>query len=277
MKKRWVFALMVIILLPAAMLCRLWQRRTAFEESGLLTPGMPATYCLLALAALAVVGFFLLGRWTAKDAAFESYLSAFALPQKGLFAVYLAAGAFLVAAGVLGVRERQLGLTDQLGRYILSVALLPGGLGIALVGWLNTQRREAAGRLAWPLLIPGVCGCLWLIAAYQSNTGNPNAMAYAPYLLGALCASICCYAIAAFSFEKPMPLLTVWTGGMALVALAVSLVDGADSVEKLTALGYLFYLAAQLKCLLTRRDDPADLERWTPPVEETEIEVDSHE
>lgn len=277
MKKRWVFALMAVILLPAAMLCRLWQRRTAFEESGLLTPGMPATYCLLALAGLTAVGFFLLGRGTAKGGEFGSYLAAFSLPHKGLFAVYLAAGAFLVAAGALGIRERQLGLSEQLSRYILSVALIPGGLGMALVGWLNAQRREAAGRLAWPLLIPGACGCLWLIAAYQSNTGDPNAMAYAPYLLGALCASVCCYGVAAFSFEKPMPLLTVWTGGMALAALAVSLADGADSAEKLTALGYLFYLAAQLLCLLTRRDDPADLERWTPPAEETEIEVENHE
>ncbi len=277
MKKRWVFALMVVVLLPAAMACRLWQRNTAFEDSGLLTPGMPATYCLLALAVLAAVGFFLLGRWAAKGAELGSYLAAFSLPHRGIFAVYLVAGAFLVAAGVLGIREHRLGLDDQLSRYILSIALLPGGLGMALVGWLNTQRREAAGRLAWPLLIPGVCSCLWLIAAYQSNTSNPNAMAYAPYLLGALCAAVCCYAFAAFSFEKPMPLLAVWMGGMALVALSVGLVDGTDSVKQLVALGYLFYLAAQLKCLLTRCDDPAPLERWTPPAEETEIEVENHE
>lgn len=277
MKKRWVFALTVVALLPAGVLCRVWQRTAAFEESGLLTPGHPSTACLLAVLVLAAVGFLALGRWCAKGETPLGYLASFALPQRGLLAVYVAAGALLVAAGALGLwrwsQREELGLSQ----IILSAGLLPTGVSLGLVGWLNGQREEAKGRFAWPLLLPGYCGCLWLIVIYQARATEPTVMGYAFAFLGAACAVICCYAIAAFSFERPMPVLTVWLGGVALVALSVSLVDAAwagDSFEQLVSAGYLFYLAAQLKCLLKRRDDPARLEAWTPPQEDKTQDVD---
>lgn len=275
MKKRWAYGLFLAVTLAGAVACRTWQRTAAWEAGGLLTPGHPATYCLLAVVAAAAVGFFALGRFVAKGRSFASYLDAFSLPQKGLLAVYVLAGALMVAGGVVGLMQwsQHVGLT--LSEKVLCLALLPGGVGTALVGWVNAQGREAKGRFAWPLLLPAYAGCLWLIAVYQARATEPNVMGYAFTFLGAICAVLCCYTVSAFSFEKPMPMLTVWLSGVAMTALGASLVDdvkAGDTVQSLVTLGYLFYLAGQTKCLLTRADRPAELERWTPP-QETQEEV----
>lgn len=303
LKKRWIWALLLAVALAGAALSRLWQRGSAWEEGGLVTPGHPATYTLLAVLAAAAVGFFLLGRWTAGARRFESYLDAFSLPCRGLLAVYVLAGALMVAGGVLGLmeltrqgaapRQRAAGLALLPGGidavvvgWINNLALLFGGMGAALVGWVNSRREEAKGRFSWPLLLPGYAGCLWLIAIYQDRATEPNVLGYVFVLLGALCAVSCCYTQAAFSFEKPMPTLTVWLGGMALTALGVELVDAlltGDAAQGLVSLGYMLYLAGQSWCLLTRADRPADLARWTPPEdgtgqrEETQEEVERHE
>lgn len=291
MKKRWAYGLLLAVTLAGAVACRVWQRGSAWEEGGLLTPGHPSTYCLLALSAVAAVGFLLLGRWTAKGGSFESYLAAFSLPGKGLLAVYVLAGALMVAGGVVGLTQWAQGAELTVSEKAMSLALLPGGAGAALVGWVNGQQEEARGRFAWPLLLPAYAGCLWLIAVYQARATEPNVMGYAFTFLGALCAVIFCYAASAFSFEKPMPALTVWLSGVALTALGVSLVDDlecGDTVQSLVTLGYMLYLAVQTACLLTRADRPAQLERWTPPeepeaaedetkTEETREEVEEHE
>lgn len=288
MKKQWTFPLALAALMLAAGALRFWQRRTAFEwDTGLLIPGMPATGCLTALAVLAAAVLGLLAWKTAKDREFRSYLDAFACPAKVAWPVYILAGAMLVAAGAMGLHERAIGLSGQVSQLILSVGLLPAGAGVGLVGWLNSQTEEGKGRFAWPLLLPGYCGCLWLICAYQTHTGNPNEMEYLFYFLGMVCAVVCCYLMAAFSFEKPMARACLWTGGMALVLLATAMVDqlflqGDETGSRMTQyviLGYMLYVAAQLTCLLRRTDHPAQLEPWVAPeeTENEENEVTEHE
>lgn len=281
MKKRWVYGLFLAVTLLGSVACRLWQRGAAWEEGGLLTPGHPSTYFLLVLTALAAVGFFLLGRFAAKGRSFESYLDAFALPHKALLALYVLSGALMVAGGVAGLMQWSQNVELTLSEKALSFALLPGGVGTAMVGWVNAQSQEAKGRFAWPLLLPAYAGCLWLIATYQHRATEPTVMGYVFAFLGGLCAVAFCAAAAAFSFEKPMPVFTLWLGGLALTALGVSLVDAieeGDAVQTLVTLGYMLYLTAQSKCLLTRADTPADLERWTPPeTEDAENEVTDHE
>lgn len=303
MKKSVVFGLSAAALMAAAIACRLWQRGAAFEpDTGLLAPGHPATWCLLAVLAAAVVGFGALSVWSMKNVAFDSYLTAFSLPRQWLAAVYVLAGALLVAGGVLGL-WRDPGEEVSVSRTILSVVLFPAGVGVGLVGWLNGRREEARGRFAWPLLLPAYCGCVWLIALYQARATQPTAMAYAPALFGAVCAVIGCCAVAAFSFEKPMGRQVIWLSGVALVALSVEVADSlvalraaaADGLlaepaawsartvwgQLLVCLGYMLYLAAQTKCLMIRQDAPAQLERWTPPAEDetqdVENEVSDHE
>ena len=281
MKPRRAVGLSLTAAVVAAAGLRYWQRATAFEpDTGLLTPGAAPTWCLLALFAASAVAFALLGRWVAKGVEWRSYLASFALPHRVMLAVYLLAGGLLVGAGLMGIREHQMYWNEQLSRYVLSIALLPTGLDLALVGWLNAQRQEAQGRFAWPLLVPGWCGCVWLIAAYQAHTAQPNAWAYAPYFLGAVCAVTACYAIASFSFERPRPAWCLWLCAAALVLLATAVVDalmGADRYCLLLCLGFMLYLAAQMKCLLCRAEVKADLELWEALSAEEEEEVESEE
>ncbi len=278
MKKRLAFALSLTAAVVGAAALRYWQRAAAFEpDTGLLTPGAAPTWCLAALFAAAAVAFALLGRWVAKGARWRSYLASFALPHRAMLAVYLLAGGALVGAGLLGIRERQMYLNDQLSRYIFSIALLPTGLDLALVGWLNAQRQEAQGRFAWPLLAPGWSGCVWLIAAYQAHTAQPNTWAYAPYFLGAVCAVTACYAMASFSFERPRPAWCLWLCAMGLTLLATTVVDAwvtGDRYLLLVCLGFMLYLAAQAKCLLYRGGRPAELEPWEAPAEEEDVETE---
>lgn len=288
MKKQWTFPLALAALMLVAGMLRFWQRDTAFErDTGLLIPGMPATVCLTAFVVLGAAVLGLLAWRTVKGRTFRSYLDGFACPAKVAWPVYILAGAMLVAAGAMGLHERAMGLSGQVSRLILSVGLFPAGVGVGLVGWLNSQTEEGKGRFAWPLLLPGYCGCLWLICAYQTHTGNPNEMEYLFYFLGMVCAVVCCYLMAAFSFEKPMALACLWTGSAALVLLATALVDqlflqGDEPGSRMTQyviLGYMLYVAAQLVCLWRRSGDPAQLELWEAPeeTENEENEVTEHE
>ncbi len=283
MKKRLTFGLTALALTALGALARLWQRNTAFEpETGLLTPGMPATYLVVAVALIAAVGFLLLGRWAAKDAPIESYLTAFSLPHPAALAVYMLSGALLVAGGTLGILDYRAALEKNVPWLILSVALIPTGACVGLVGWLGGRREEAKGRFAWPLLLPGYCACFWLILAYQARTTHPNTMGYAFILFAAVCVAIFCYVVASFSFEKLRTGSALWLGALSMVLLAMASVDLAlegDRMCLFIALGYGLYALGQTACLIWRCEVPAALERWTPPEPEKpeETEVEDHE
>lgn len=285
MKKQLLFPLALVILAPAAAAVRHWQRLTAFEpDTGLLTPNMPATWVAVTLAVAAAGMLFLLARRAVDGRVFRGYLDGFSAPHPGMLSIYVIAGALALAAGVLGIMEYRQAPDARLSGLILSVCLIPTGISLGLVGWLNCQRQEAQGRFAWPLLLPGYCGCMWLIYAYQSHAGNPNVMEYFFYFLGMVCAVSCCYVLAAFSFEKAGPVACLWLGGMALVLLSMCLVDFAAvgaTAALLTVLAYALYVAGQMACLLIRCGAPAQLEPWTPPEpdapEEAENEVTEHE
>lgn len=309
MKKWLAFGCPLLIAVAGAAGLRYWQRVSAFEETGLLTPGAPATWCLVGLVLLSAVGFFLLARLLLGPAKARrlredgprGYLAAFSLPHRALMVVYLLAGGLLLAAGLIGIRNHQAaaqlmkttGMTAKelaavnvelagyyrLSYYVFSIALVPTGLDLALVGWLNAQRQEAQGRFAWPLLLPGWCGCIWLIAAYQAQTAQPGVMTYAFYFLGALSAVGACYMMASFSFERPRPVWTAWLCAMGLTLLGTAAVDGyllGNTYRLLVCLGFMIYLAAQLKCLLYRSQVPADLEPWQS-VNDDETEVSEDE
>lgn len=280
MKKKWAFAAVTPVALALTAACRTWQRSTAFEPDGLLTPGMPASRWLAAVVALAAVGFGLLALWVRRGRAFESYLDAFALPCRSFLIVYCVAGALLVAGGVAGLMSWA---GASVSRRALDILLVPTGVSVALVGWLGGEEQEGRGRFAWPLLVPAFTGCVWLVAVYQARAIEPNAVGYLFAFGGAVCAVIGCYAVAAFSFEKPMPVWAVWLGGMGIVLLGGQFADAylaEDYAELLCVAGYLLYLTAQLKCLMVRSDCPPKLERWTPDEageSDKEVEVADNE
>lgn len=289
MKRSLALAGCVPVLAALAGGVRYWQRAVAFEpDTGLLTPGMPVNALVVAVPVLAAAVLFALSWLRAKDAP-ENYLAAFALPGKWMLALYVAAGALLVAAGTLCVLDYTQAITDEksLARLVLGLALLPTGVSVALVGWLNGAKAEAKGRFAWPLLLPGYCACGWLIFEYQTRSIHPNIAGYVFILLAVACTAGFCYMAAAFSFERPRPLAALWTGSMSLVLLSMSGVDFAledDRTPLLICLGYAGYVLAQTVCLLCRCARPAALERWTPPAgdetedtQQTQEEVDAHE
>lgn len=275
MKKKWVFAAVTLVTLALTAACRVWQRGTAFEPDGLLTPGMPASRWLAAAVALAAVGFGLLALWVKRGRSFESYLDAFALPCRSLLAVYCVAGALLVASGVAGLMNWA---DAAISQKALDILLAPTGLSVALVGWLGGEGQEGRGRFAWPLLVPPFTGCVWLVAVYQARATEPNMVGYCFAFGGAVCAVIGCYAVASFSFEKPMPVWAMGLGGLGIVLLGGQFADAylAQSYGELFCVaGYLLYLTAQLKCLAVRSDCPPELERWTPhEADESDKEVE---
>ncbi len=289
MKKRLIFGLTALALTALGVVGRLWQRATAFEpETDLVTPGMPATVLVVAVALAAAVGLFLLGRWAAKDAPIESYLTAFSLPHPAVLMVFVLSGVLLVAGGTLGILDYRAAAEKSVPWLILSIALIPGGACVGLVGWINDQREEAKGRFAWPLILPGYCACGWLILTYQSRTTHPSVMGYAFILFAAVCVAVFCYVAASFSFEKPRTGAALWLGGMSVVLLGMASVDLAlegDRMCLFIALGYGLYALGQTACLIWRCEAPAPLTRWTPPPEEPageaekteETEVKDHE
>lgn len=280
MKKRLTFGLTTLALALGAAGLRIWQRQAAYEpDTALPTPGHPATICLVALLALGGLALLALSRWCVRDGELTSYLRAFALPHRGLLTLYLFSGALLVGAGALGLTQAQAGAEVQLSRTALSVCLIPGGLCVALVGWLNTQKREAEGRFAWPLLGPAVCGCVWLVAYYQAITADPVILDYALGLLGAVCAVCACYTMASFSFERPRGMWCLWLCAMGIALLATAVADHMtwatweEDQAGLVCLGYMAYLAGQLTCLLTHCEVSVQLEPWTAPEEKAECDV----
>ena len=275
MKKLLTFGGPLLLAVAGAAGLRYWQRRAEFDVDGLLTVG-PASICLVILVILSAGAFLWLSqtslahvtaRRLQRQKMREGYLASFALPHKAMILVYLLAGGLLLAAGLLGVGEYRAQLSGKISYYIFSIALVPTGLDLALIGWLGAQKEEAQGRFAWPLVVPGWCGCIWLISAYQSQTAQPNAMAYGLYFLGALSAVGASYMMASFSFERPRPVACAWLSAMGLILLSTAAVDGwvrKDTPQLLTCLGYMIYLAGQLKCLLYRTEVPAQLIPWTP-------------
>ncbi len=269
-----------------AVLLRRWQRASAFEAAGYLIPGKPATWCFVGFLILAAAALFLLARVAAKEVrgTQRSYLAAFSMADRPwIFVFYLLAGALLVAAGAMEVTAQAWQEEVFLGRRVLGVLLAPTGLDLALVGWLNLQRQEGRGRFAWPLLIPGFCGCVWIIMAYQSQSFRHTPMAYGPYLLAVLCAAVAAYRFAAFSFERDRTALTLWVAALAAVLLAVAgpeLWQEGDRTAALTCAGWWVYVTAQMWVMLCRLSRPAALEPWIAPAderEENEPEVSEHE
>lgn len=252
-------------------LLRRWQAVTAFEfTSGLLTPGKPATYALVAWLGLAAVVTVVLAWRALRGKTPKGYLANFAAPNLGVGIATLVAGAVLFAGGVLGIRDFALHMDARVARLVLGLCLVPCGVCVGLVGLLGQQRQEGKGRFAGVLLAPGYCACVWLLVAYQGHTANPNMMEYVFLLLGIVCAVFACYASSSFSFEKPLPVGYAASSAMGVVLLAVAGADRPWGMDALILWGFALYLYVQLVCLLFCRMRPPKLKGWTPLTQEEE-------
>ncbi len=252
---------------------RRWQLETAFEsETGLLTPGRPATAALIALVvvAAAVLTALAVGLFRGGERP-RGYLANLAAPNLVIGLLTLLAGALLFAGGALGIRDFALQMDDRIVRLVLGISLAVTGVAVGLIGLLGQQRKEAKGRFAGALLAPGYCACVWLIAAFQGHTANPNIMEYVFLLLGILCAIFAGYAAASFAFETPRPVLCAVASSMGTVLLFIALADRSWGMDRLALCGFLTHLFVQLLCLVWCRMYPPELEEWTPPQEEEDV------
>lgn len=270
MKRNLGFALVLstVGLGLAGLFLRRWQLATAFEpDTGLLTPGQPATAALIGVTVLAAALALGLSVALFRGEAPKGYLANLAAPNLAVGLLTILAGALLFAGGVLGVRDYALRMDDRVVRLIQGLLLAPGGVCVGFIGLLGQQRKEAKGRFHPALPVPAYCGCVWLVAAYQGHTANPNVMEYMFLLLGIVCAIGACYAGAAFSFEKARPILCGALSSMGVVLLMVAAADRPWGMDLLTILGFEVYLLAQLICLVSCKVWPPQLEPWTPPEE----------
>lgn len=250
---------------------RRWQVAAAFEPStGLLIPGQPATAALVAVCVLAAAVLGGLTWALFRGKAPRGYLANLAAPNLAVGVLALLAGALLFGAGLLGVRDYLLRLDERVVRLILALCLIPTGVCVGIIGLLGQQRAEGKGRFCGALSVPGYCACMWLVAAFQGHTANPNVMEYVFLLLGICCVILASYAAASFSFEKPRPVLCGFFAGMGVALLPVTAADRLWGMDRLTVMGFWFYLAVQLICLVYCRIRPPQLEPWTPPPAEPE-------
>lgn len=253
----------------AGFFLRRWQVAAAFEKgTGLLIPGSPATAALLVMLAVAAAVELPLCWRMFREEAPKGYLANLAAPNMALGVAAIVAGALLFAGGALGIRDYVLHMDGNVVRLTLGICLVPTGICVGLAGLLGQQREEAKGRFQGALLAPGYCGCVWLVAAYQGHTANPNIMEYMFLLVGIVCEIFASYAAASFSFEKPRPVLCGFCSAMGAVLLTVSAADHPWGMDMLAVCGFGLYLMAQFVCLVWCRMRPPKLEAWTPPPEE---------
>lgn len=278
MKKWWLTPAVTLVLAFGGYVLRAWQLGTAFEETGLVTPGMPATWALIALVIVAGVALGLLV-WPVKKPAQRGYLGSYALTAGWPVVFYVLAGGMLAAAGVWGLVTAPSDF--RIFWVVLSVCLIPTGACVAWTGFLARGAQEGAGRFNWPLIIPGYCACVWLVCAYQGHTANPAVMEYAFLFLGIVAAILATYGIASSSFEEPRPRYTLWLSGMGVVLLATALADKRFAPpaaqfqrgwapEGLMCFAFALYLFTQMTVLLYRAAHPAELEPWAAPEPEPE-------
>lgn len=256
----------------AGFFLRRWQLAVAFEpETGLLTPGSPATAALLALLVAALLALTALAVGTFRGGApGRGYLAGFAAPHLAVGLFTLLAGALLFAGGALGIRDFALRMNDSTLRLALGVCLAVTGIAVGLIGLLGQQRSEGKGRFRTCLLAPGYCGCVWLVAAFQGHTANPNILEYVLLLAGILCTIFAGYAAASYAFESPRPVLCAVSSSMGVVLLATSCADRPWGMDRLAVYGFALYLFVQLVCQVWCRLHPPALEEWTPPPQEDE-------
>lgn len=239
----------------AGFLLRRWQLASAYvPETGLFTPGAPATYALLGLTALLGLAFLLLLR--EKKEGPDGFLPAFGSPDVGQMTVLAAAGLLMMAAGLIGLfnglRDIQLWQLDPeeyqlsaLAAKLLAAALcLPAGNGVLLMG--RAAYRGELDNLACRLApFPALAGLVWVFSAQLNYSTEPVLMKYAFSLFAALLLTLAHYYFAGFLYGRPRPRLAVLCALMGIVVGITSLAGGPDlftaaatAAFSLSALGF---------------------------------------
>lgn len=262
-------------------LVRRWELATAFEpDTGLVTPGMPATYALLGLSAAVAVVLVLLCRGKHNpleggyDQAFQArdntlyitavILSAFLLLGAGALTAMSLPGAYQQA--VLALQASQTGgnpLLTVTPRALLAVLCLISGLCVISTG-KNNYRGEGRGKYSFTILMPAYTCCLWLIAAYQQRAADPVVLDYLYELFAIITALLGLYFTAGFSFERAKVFRATFFSLLGVYFSMVTLADSHDWAALLLYGFVIIYLLISTYVLLFNAAQPEG-PRMCPP------------
>ena len=262
-------------------LARHWELNTAFEpDTGLVTPGMPATYTLLGLSAAVAVVLALLCRGKHNslkggyDQAFQARDNTLYITGVVLSAFLLLGSAALTALALprayrealAALQAGQTGgspLLSVMPQFLLAVLSLIAGLCVLSTG-KNNYRGEGRGKYSFTILMPAYTCCLWLIAAYQQRAADPVVLDYLYELFAIIAALLGLYFTAGFSFERPKVFRASF---FSLLGVYFSLVTLADQHDLAALLRYGFvivYLLISTHVLLYNAAQPEG-PRMCPP------------
>ena len=278
----------------AAAILRKWQLGSAFEpDTGLATPGSPASVVLTCVLVMAVAWFTILalsqpvsdqprtvgqaGRW---DLVFLD-TGDLVYPILVLLAAFLALAAapILLKTGIgqwqtyqEAVAAKKLNDSVQLpsnnGALTIATAL---GTALSFLGLLQMGRdglhAGRRGKGGFSATLPGVAGCVWLMESFRAHAADPVRWDYAPLLLAIVCGMLLYMDFAGMSAGSARPRRLLWVAAMTLVLSAPALTSALT--EK--AWGDTLLLGAQcLTAAAVLWRLPPNLEN-PPPIKGTPI------
>lgn len=252
----WLGSALAAALLAAVL--RRWQLSSAFEPSGLATPGAQSSVILLCVLIMAAAWFMLLAlrqalakRPAAAGQAYHWDLVFLNVGDPVYPGVAVAASLLaLAAAPVLlpvGLSQWKLyqetvaaGLDPPSSNGMLTIATAVGAL-LAALGLLQMGRDGLRpgkrGRGGYSAALPGVAGCIWMMECFRTHAANPVLWDYAPQLLAIICGMMLYMDFAGMSAGASRPRRLLWLAGMTVVLSAVSMVTAAADLSAVTAMG----------------------------------------
>ncbi|MCI8595041.1 MAG: hypothetical protein HFF09_07310 [Oscillospiraceae bacterium] len=275
MKRHITVPLAALLLGAAGFAVRLWERRTAYDAvSGLTELSLPAPILLLALTVAALALALVMARMPHRT--FDGgYDEAFYAPSTLYITLVVLAAVTLFAAGVLSFLDYR----DSVALYstgflqskpsviqaLLAALCILSGVCVLPVG-KNSYRGLGKGSFSAPLLAPAFMSCLWLVASYLEESGNPDLMTFVFGRMAAITAVLALYYICSFSFEKAKPGRTVFFSMAAIFFSFVSLADASALYLRMLGLFAILCLTAQLAALCRNDEEARQPQHFTPEV-----------
>lgn len=263
---------------------RRWQLGSAFEpDTGLATPGSPASVILTCVLVMAAAWFTILalsqpvsrqprtagqaGRW---DLVFLDS-GELVYPVLVILAALLVLGAvpFLLKTGIgqwrtyqeLAAAQAQnpnIQLPSNNGALTIATAV---GAALSFLGLLQMGRdglhAGRRGKGGFSSALPGVAGCVWLMESFRAHAANPVRWDYALLLLAIVCGMLLYMDFAGMSAGSARPRRLLWVAAMTLALSAPALTSAltekawADALllgaQTLTAAAVLWRLPPSLE------------------------------
>lgn len=260
MKKANLIPVVTLVGGLAGLAARLVYRRTSFEPgTGLPISGTVSEAVMWGLCVVLALALLILSGGKHQD--FETRYAAAFTPRSFVSRTALLAGGFLfLAAAVLNVVGFLQATTDYLGQrsvgwvhLLLAAMALIAGLAVIATTMAMSGGREPKREL---LSLPGLAGCLWVMANYQEWARSPITANYYLELLALLVCMVACALLAGFGFGKGKVGAALFFAGEGAAFCIMILGDGMPLYDVAMSLGMAFYLWAMVDSLAYRDSIP---------------------